>query len=71
MRNQGSAGFADRTADFPFVSQEAVHGEPVRVDPESKSFDLRVESGDGSTVIYRDELNGHYRACLLYTSRCV
>jgi tetratricopeptide (TPR) repeat protein len=62
MRNQGSAGFADRTADFPFVSQEAVHGEPVRVDPESKSFDLRVESGDGSTVIYRDELNGHYRA---------
>jgi len=62
MRNQGSAGFADRTADFPFVSNEAVKGEPVRVDPDSKSFDLRVDYRDGSAIVYRDELNGHYRA---------
>ncbi len=61
MRNQGSSGFADRTAEFPFVNRTAVRGDPVRVDPDSKSFDLRVDYADGPGVIYRDELNGHYR----------
>ncbi len=61
MRNQGSAGFADWTAHFPFIPQRAVRGDPIRVDPDSKSFDLRVEYVNGLTVVYRDELNGSYR----------
>jgi tetratricopeptide (TPR) repeat protein len=62
MRNQGAAGFVDHTSDFPFVKHAALRGEPVRVDPDSKAFDLLVEYGDGSLVTYRDELNGRYRA---------
>ena len=61
LRNQGAAGFVDRTTDFPFANQPAVRGEPVRIEPDSKSFDLRVEYQDGSAIVYRDELNGKYR----------
>jgi tetratricopeptide (TPR) repeat protein len=61
LRNQGTAGFADHTADFPFVDKPALRGDPTRVDPDTKSFDLRVAYQDGSSVVYRDELNGHYR----------
>ena len=43
MRNQGSAGFADHTGDFPFVNQPAIRGDPVRANPDSKTFDLRVD----------------------------
>ena len=64
MRNQGSAGFSDHTADFPFIDKPALRGDPVRIDPDSKAFDLRVEYADGSAVIYRDELNGRYQVPL-------
>ncbi len=62
LRNQGAAGFADHTADFPFVNKPALRAFPVRVNPDSKAFDLRVEYADGAAVLYRDELNGRYRA---------
>src|SRR5581483_927377 len=38
VRNQGSAGFADRTADFPFAKGHPVSTEKLRVDPDSKAF---------------------------------
>jgi len=59
MRNQGAAGFVDRTQDFPFIKAEALKGAMTRVAPDSKSFDLAVVYRD-RTVLYRDHLSGRY-----------
>jgi tetratricopeptide (TPR) repeat protein len=61
LRNQGSAGFADRTADFPFVKGAVTGAYKLRVVPDSKAFDLAVFYNGRAPVIYRDELGGHYR----------
>ena len=57
LRNQGAAGFADRTADFPFAPGVVADAYKTRIDPDSKAFDLVA----GSTL-YRDDLGGHYHA---------
>jgi hypothetical protein len=62
MRNQGSAGFADRTGDFPFVKRPARSAFKLRIDPDSKAFDLAVEYGDRTATLYRDLLGGKYAA---------
>jgi len=62
MRNQGAAGFSDRTADFPFVSGRPTSAYRLRVTPDSKAFDLAVFYRDRSPVLYRDQLGGHYAA---------
>jgi len=62
FRNEGKAGFADHTADFPFVAGRALRGEVLRLVPDTKSLDLRVEYEGGKTVIYRDQLGGKYIA---------
>jgi tetratricopeptide (TPR) repeat protein len=61
LRNQGAAGFVDRTADFPFVNRPAMRGNPIRVDPDSKAFDLLIEY-EAWGITYHDELNARYRA---------
>jgi tetratricopeptide (TPR) repeat protein len=60
MRNEGTAGFADRTADFPFVQAVPTAAEKLRVVPDSKAFDLAVFYRDHAPVLYRDRLGGHY-----------
>ena len=60
MRNQGSAGFADRTADFPFVAGAVADAFKLRVNPDSKAFDLAVIYRDRAPVLYRDQLGGRY-----------
>ena len=62
MRNQGAAGFADRTADFPFAAGHPVDAWTLRAVPDTKSFDLGVIYSNHAPVLYRDELSGHYRA---------
>ena len=62
FRNEGTAGFADRTADFPFVNGFATSAEKLRVVPDSKAFDLAVFYRDHAPVLYRDQLGGHYKA---------
>ncbi len=62
MRNQGSAGFADRTADFPFATGKPVDAMKLRVVPDSKAFDLAVFYARLAPVLYRDQLGGHYIA---------
>jgi len=62
VRNQGSAGFADRTADFPFAKGHPVSAEKLRVDPDSKAFDLAVFYSDRAPALYRDLLGGRYEA---------
>ena len=61
MRNQGAAGWADRTGDFPFVQGgHVVHAEKLRILPDSKAFDLAVFYSDRPAVLYRDRLGGRY-----------
>lgn len=62
MRNQGSAGFADRTGDFPFVKGQARSAFKLRINPDSKAFDLAVEYANGTATLYRDLLGGKYAA---------
>ena len=59
-RNEGAAGFADRTSDFPFVSATATSAQKLRVVPDSKAFDLAVFYRDHAPVLYRDQLGGRY-----------
>ena len=60
VRNEGAAGFADRTADFPFVQGVPTAAEKLRVESGSKAFDLAVFYRDRAPVLYRDQLGGHY-----------
>src|SRR6202041_2138267 len=62
IRNQGTAGFADRTADFPFVNGRVTDAYKLRVVPDSKAFDISVFYSNHAPVIYRDQLGGHYTA---------
>ncbi len=59
-RNQGAAGFADRTPDFPFVAGHATGARKLRVQPDSKAFDLAVFYQGRAPVLYRDQLGGRY-----------
>jgi tetratricopeptide (TPR) repeat protein len=61
-RNDGPAGWEDRTADFPFAEGRALRGEVFRMIPDTKSLDLRVDYEGGKTLIYRDQLGGKYVA---------
>jgi len=61
MRNQGAAGWADRTGDFPFVNGQVVSARKLRILPDSKAFDLAVSYSDRSPVLYRDQLGGQYK----------
>jgi tetratricopeptide (TPR) repeat protein len=60
LRNQGAAGWADRTQDFPFVPGAIVGAEKLRVLADSKAFDLAVFYRDRPPVVYRDQLGGRY-----------
>lgn len=61
MRNEGPAGWEDRTGDFPFVQGGDVTGaRRLRVDPDSKAFDLAVFYRGRAPVLYRDRLGGRY-----------
>jgi hypothetical protein len=60
LRNQGPAGWEDRTADFPFVKGQVTSAEKLRLMPDSKAFDLAVFYTDHPPVLYRDRLGGRY-----------
>jgi predicted nucleotidyltransferase len=62
VRNEGAAGFADRTRDFPFVAGHPADAFKLRVTPDSKAFDLAVVYSDKPAVLYRDQLGGRYIA---------
>jgi tetratricopeptide (TPR) repeat protein len=61
FRNQGAAGWTDRTADFPFEKGRPVRAVKLRVVPDTKAFDLAVQYAD-RTILYRDRLGGRYTA---------
>jgi tetratricopeptide (TPR) repeat protein len=62
LRNQGQAGFADHTRDFPFIAGHAIDAVFTRVMADSKAFDLVVSYADRPGVVYRDQLNGKYQS---------
>jgi tetratricopeptide (TPR) repeat protein len=61
MRNQGAAGWMDRTNDFPFIKGNVTDARKMRAAPDSKAFDLAVFYRDHAPVLYRDQLGGQYR----------
>jgi Flp pilus assembly protein TadD len=60
IRNQGGAGFADRTQDFPFAAGRATSLQKIRTVPDSKAFDIAAFYEGHAPVLYKDELGGHY-----------
>lgn len=62
FRNQGQAGFADRTADFPFADEEALEGVVTRVTPDTKAHDVIVSYAKRPGIWYRDRLGAQYES---------
>jgi len=62
LRNQGAAGWSDRTADFPFEKGHPTGALKLRAIPDTKAFDLAVFYSDRAAVLYRDQLGGRYTA---------
>ncbi|MGA3027448.1 MAG: FG-GAP-like repeat-containing protein [Bryobacteraceae bacterium] len=61
-RNEGQAGFADRTADFPFRKGHALDAVVTRMFADSKAFDLVVSYTDHPGVVYLDKLGERFEA---------
>jgi Flp pilus assembly protein TadD len=63
LRNDGSAGWEDRTKDFPFAPGIGLSARLTRAEPDdTKSFDLIVRYENHTAILYRDRLNGRYEA---------
>jgi tetratricopeptide (TPR) repeat protein len=61
LRNDGAAGWEDRTRDFPFVPATAADASVLRfAADDTKAFDLLVSYEERGNVLYRDRLNGRY-----------
>jgi len=62
LRNQGEAGFVDRSADIPFTQALATGAVTFRLVPDTKAHDLLISYADRPAVLYRDRLGGRYEA---------
>ncbi len=62
LRNNGTAGFSDQTADFPFVKGHALSGAAFELIADASGIDLAVSYKDRAGVLYRDKLAGKYEA---------
>jgi len=62
LRNQGSAGWSDETARFPFAPGKAIAGAVLDVVADTQGRDLAVSYADHPGVLYRDRLGGRYEA---------
>lgn len=60
LRNQGEAGFADKSELFPFGTGEVVDAVVTRVVPDTRGFDVIVSFAAGTGALYRDLLLGKY-----------
>ncbi len=65
LRNRGEAGWADRTADFPFVEGRVLDATRIDVVADTQGMDLAVTYADRKGVVYRDLLGGRYRSAVL------
>jgi tetratricopeptide (TPR) repeat protein len=62
LRNQGSAGFADRTAGIPFAAGAVTGAAAFRLIADTKGYDLIVAYANQPAVLYRDKLQGVFEA---------
>jgi len=62
FRNQGKAGFIDRTQSFPFAEGHGIEAVVYRVEAETKGLDLAISYSDHAGVLYRDRLSGTFEA---------
>lgn len=60
LRNQGEAGFADRSSEFPFARGRARDTVVFRSIADGKGMDLVVSYADRPGVLYRDRLAGKF-----------
>jgi tetratricopeptide (TPR) repeat protein len=61
LRNQGSAGFTDRTSDFHFVPGAVSGATAFRLVADTKGMDLVVAYAGQPAVLYRDHLQGVFK----------
>ena len=61
-RNEGQAGFADRTSDLPFEKGHALDAVVTRMFADSRAFDLVVSYADHPGVVYLDKLGERFEA---------
>ena len=59
-RNNGTAGFSDETARFPFVHATASSATLMDLTPDTPGVDLVVSYAGHSSVLYVDKLGGKY-----------
>ena len=62
LRNNGSAGFGDETARFPFVDAPGISATRFDLEPDTPGFDLVASYRNRPGVLYRDKLGGNYAA---------
>ncbi len=62
LRNEGTNGFRDYTAHFPFAAGHAIAAVPFRVVPDTKGIDLAVSYAGRKAVLYCDQLRGIFEA---------
>ena len=62
LRNQGPAGWVDKTSTFPFAKARAIDAVAFRYEAETKGWDLAVTYADHESVLYRDQLGGIFKA---------
>ncbi len=60
-RNHGTAGFSDRTSDFPFAPGEAIEAVVYRMESDTKGLDLAISYRDHAGILYRDLLGGIFK----------
>jgi tetratricopeptide (TPR) repeat protein len=62
LRNNGNAGFANHTDQFPFLPGEAMDATVFDLIKDKEVFDLVVSYRDRPLALYRDRLGGSYEA---------
>jgi len=62
LRNNGSAGFSDQTASFPFITGNATDAVVFERVANSPGRDLLVSFANRVGVVYEDKLNGKFEA---------
>jgi hypothetical protein len=62
LRNNGTAGFSDETASFPFVAGQATDGVVFDQVKDTDGTDIAVVYADRPGALYRDRLAGHFDA---------
>ncbi len=62
MRNNGNGTFEDRTQAFPFVKGHPLDAVATAIRGDTAARDVVVSYADRSGVLYRDQLNGVFKA---------